>query len=196
MAINQIDIKIKGFSPLLMNNPRTVDVFDEYSKHKKQITAKRVKTDEELLELRNIEIESKLYFDDELKIYVPTRWVMASICGWSFKKSKISKADIRSAVFLNSDKAKLTYRDMNKVKKQSDIVGNPFFRHLMNLKQGQVRVVKAAPIFHDWSFEVGIEFDDSVIDELTLIDIIQHAAKYGGYGDFRPTFGRAIAEVK
>ena len=26
--------------------------------------------------------------------------------------------------------------------------------------------------------------------------IVQHAAQYGGFGDFRPRFGRATAEVK
>ena len=76
-----------------------------------------------------------------------------------------------------------------------DIVKNEQFRQLMNLKQGQVRVVKAIPVFHDWSFETSLEFDDKTIDPATLDHLIQHVARYGGFGDFRPTFGRAQAEV-
>jgi hypothetical protein len=84
---------------------------------------------------------------------------------------------------------------MDRVKTPEDIVKNDEFRHMMTLKQGQVRVVKAVPIFHDWSFVVGLEFDDKMIDPGSLEAIIHHAAKFGGFGDFRPTFGRATAEV-
>ena len=69
------------------------------------------------------------------------------------------------------------------------------FRLNMTLKQGQVRVVKAVPIFHKWSFSTRVEFDDKLVDESSLVDIIKHASLYGGFGDFRPTFGRAQAEV-
>jgi hypothetical protein len=85
---------------------------------------------------------------------------------------------------------------MDKVKTITDVVVNPVFRHRMLLKQGQVRVPKDAPIFHDWSFETTLEFDDTVVDLRSLGNIIKRAATYGGFGDFRPTFGRATAEVE
>ena len=84
---------------------------------------------------------------------------------------------------------------MNKVKTITDVVMNSEFRHRMLLKQGQVRVPKDAPIFHDWSFETAVEFDDTVVDMGSLRRIVERSAKYGGFGDFRPTFGRANAEV-
>jgi hypothetical protein len=40
-----------------------------------------------------------------------------------------------------------------------------------------------------------LEFDDAIVDLRTLATIVKHTAKYGGFGDFRPTFGRAVAEV-
>jgi hypothetical protein len=52
-----------------------------------------------------------------------------------------------------------------------------------------------APIFHNWSFETMLEFDDKTIDPSSLTHVVKHAARYGGFGDFRPTFGRATAEV-
>ena len=82
-----------------------------------------------------------------------------------------------------------------KVKTPEDIVGNDNFRLMMTLKQGPVRVCKAVPIFHDWSFSCGLDFDDKEIDPDSLEHTLQHAAKYGGFGDFRPTFGRAIASI-
>ena len=41
-------------------------------------------------------------------------------------------------------------------------------RQMLTLPQGQVRVVKAFPIFHGWSFSTGVEFDDKIIDPDSL----------------------------
>ena len=48
MAIQQAQIIVTGISPLLQNNPQTVDPFNHYAKAKKAITNKRTaKTDDE-----------------------------------------------------------------------------------------------------------------------------------------------------
>lgn len=197
MAIQQAQITITGINPLLQNNPQTVDPFNRYAKAKKVITNKRTaKTEDDLIELGNIETESKVYFDKDLGVYVPATWVSEAIITTSFAVAKIGRQKMRGGLFTTEDKIKLRYDGSGSVKAIEDVVKNPHFRHRMLLKQGQVRVPKDAPIFHDWSFETVIEFDDKVIDFGTLKRIVEHAAKYGGFGDFRPTFGRAIAEVK
>jgi hypothetical protein len=196
MAIRSLTLNITGMNPLLQNNPQTVDRFNDYTRAMAKINAKKTRrTDEDYRDLQNIEVRAKIYWDENLGIYVPGTWVSAAIAAASFKKAKISKADIRGSVFVEDDKIKLNYENSNLVKKPEDIVGNPFFRLNMTLKQGQVRVVKAVPIFHKWSFSTKLEFDDKLVDESSLIDIIKHASLYGGFGDFRPTFGRAQAEV-
>ena len=196
MAIRSLNVSVTGMNPLLQNNPQTVDRFNEYTRAMAKINAKKARrTDEDYRDLQDIEIRAKIYWDENLGIYVPGTWVSAAIAAASFKKAKISKADIRGSVFVEDDKIKLQYENMNLVKKPEDIVGNPFFRLNMTLKQGQVRVVKAVPIFHKWTFSTKVEFDDKLVDESSLVDIIKHASLYGGFGDFRPTFGRAQAEV-
>lgn len=196
MAMRQATIKVTGINPLLQNNPQTVDRFNQYTKSMAQINAKKTRrTDEDYRELQDIEVRAKMYFDENIGVYVPATWISSGIAATSFKVAKISKADIRGALFTTDDKIKLEYRDSRKVKKPADIVGNPNFRICLTLRQGQVRVVKAAPIFHEWSFETMVEYDDKIIDPDSLDRIVEHMAKYGGFGDFRPTFGRAIAEV-
>lgn len=64
----------------------------------------------------------------------------------------------------------------------------------MLLPQKDVRVEKFMPIFHDWSFDATLEYDDAVLDRDALRRVVTHAARYGGFGDFRPTFGRADVE--
>ena len=196
MAIRTATIKITGISPLLQNNPCTVDPFNKFSKLKKSITNKRgAKTEDDLLELGNIETESKLYFDQEIGVYVPSTWVTEAIICTGFQVAKIGRAKMRGGIFATEPKIPLQYRDKAKVKDVADIIKNPAFRHRMLLPQGQVRVPKDAPIFHDWSFSTAIEFDDTVVDLATLKRIAERASTYGGFGDFRPTFGRATAEV-
>ena len=196
MAIRTATIKITGIAPLLMNNPQTVDPFNRYAKAKKAITNKRTaKTEDDLIELGNIDAESKIYFDESMGVYVPATWLTAAIVCNGFGVAKIGRAKMRGGLFPTEPKIPLKYRSQNKVKTITDVVMNPEFRHRMLLPQGQGRVPKDAPIFHDWSFSTAVEFDDTVIDAPTLKRITEHASTYGGFGDFRPTFGRAKAEV-
>lgn len=196
MAIRFMQAKFTGINPLLQNNPQTVDRFNPYTKAMKRINDKKTRrTDDDFMELKNIEVRAKIYWDDATGIYVPANWVSSAIAANSFKRVKVSKADVRAGVFTTSDKLPLSYRDSNKVKAPEDIVKNPDFRLDMTLKQGQVRIVKSVPIFHEWSFTCGLEFDDSVIDTDSMKNIITHVARYGGFGDFRPTFGRATVEI-
>lgn len=197
MAIQQAHIKITGINYLLQNNPQTVDPFNRFAKAMKAITDKKTnKTDDDRIELGNIETEAKLYFDDELKVYVPSRWLVEAICTGAFAVIKIGKDKMRGGIFATSDKIKLNYKGMEKVKTIPDVVMNPMFRHRALLPQTGKRIPKDFPIFKDWSFEAGIEFDDTVVDFAGLKKVVERTAKYVGFGDFRPTFGRATAEVK
>jgi hypothetical protein len=196
MAIRTAQVSIQGVTPLLMNNPQTVDRFNGFSRRMAQINAKKTRrTDDDYLELRDLEIEAKTYFNADLGVYAPTSWLAEAVATAAFKVAKISRADIRGAMFTTADKVKLQYRDMDKVQDITDVVKNESFRLMLTLPQGQVRVVKAFPIFHKWSFATDLAFDDKIIDPDSLTRIVQHTAKYGGFGDFRPKFGRATAEV-
>ncbi len=197
MAIKEITVKFIGISPLLQNNPQTVDVFNRYSKLKKPLSDKRgkAKTDDVIQKLRDIEVESKLYFDDDIGVYIPSRWVLAAVAQNAYALTKISKAKTRGAVFTTEDKFKLNYDGMKGVKTKLDIVHNPKFVVTLILPQQNVRLAKSAPIFHKWSFNVTLEFDDAIINREDLVTILEYSAKYSGFGDFRPTYGRALCEV-
>jgi hypothetical protein len=189
-----IKISVTGLNPLLLSNPQTVAHDNSFKREISKITAKRKKTDDDYAKLADLEVASKLYWDDKLGVYVPARWVLASIAKHSHALVKVSKANIRGGVFVTENKLKLHYRDQKAVKEMDDIVLNGTFRHNMILPQGQVRVAKAAPIFSDWSFGCELEFDPKIIDRQDLLRVLVHSGKFGGYGDFRPTFGRAIVK--
>ncbi|NLH94313.1 MAG: hypothetical protein GX466_08905 [Candidatus Cloacimonetes bacterium] len=195
MSIQQALVAITGIGSLLQNNPQTVDPFNHFSRLKKPLTSKMKKTDEDLIELGNIDTESKLYFDPEIGVYVPTRWLTEQVVTSAFGTIKVGKAKMRGGVFATEDKAKLIYAGIGKVKAIADVINNPDFRHRMILPQKDIRIAKDFPIFRDWSFSTVLEFDDTVVDLAGLTAIIKRSAMYVGFGDFRPTFGRATAEV-
>jgi hypothetical protein len=196
MAMQTAKIDIKGIGTLLLNNPQTVDRFNKYARRMAAINAKKTRrTDDDYLELRQLEIESKLYFDDAMGVYVPGSWMMEALAVNGFRVAKLSRDTIRGSLFVAEPKLQLTYANMNKVKTPQDIVMNSDFHWIVGLPQGQVRVMKAFPKFQDWLFSATVEFDDKMIDPGSLTAIAKHAAKYNGFGDFRPTFGRAVAEV-
>lgn len=195
MSIQQARVTITGIGPLLQNNPQTVDPFNSYSKAKKPLTSKKSKTEEDLVELGNLDTESKLYFDQQLGVYVPTRWLTEQIVTAAYGIIKVGREKMRGGIFATEDKAKLTYKGMNKVKTIHDVVYDTEFRHRMILPQQAIRIAKDFPIFRDWSFSTVIEFDDTVVDFNGLSSIVKRSAMYVGFGDFRPTFGRAKAEV-
>lgn len=196
MAIETLHVEIVGDHPLLMSNPQTVDRFNPFAKEMARINAKKTRrTDEDYRMLADIEVRAKIHWDDALGVFVPTTWVTAALCKNGFALKKISKEKIRGSVFPTATKVALKYQNDNLVKTLDDVVGNPFFRHSMNLKQGQVRVMKSMPIFHKWSFVTDLEFENTQMDSTDLTAIIEYSAKYGGFGDFRPTFGRATAKV-
>ena len=189
-----LNIRVTGINSLLTNNPQTTDPLNVYAKEMKKITAKRNRQDEDYLNMRKLEMEAKLYFDED-GVFVPSTWLTAAIAGNSWNTIKVKKADIRSSVFPTTDKLRLNYRGKENVKTMTDVAHNESFQHIQPLRQGQVRVVKATPKFDDWSFDAELEYDPAIIDEDALLRVLTRAATYGGFGDFRPTFGRASIEV-
>lgn len=188
--------EITGTQPLLFNNPQCVDKFNKYSQLKKPLISRGSKrTEDEESELQELEIRSKIYWNKELGIYVPSTWVSASLNKVSFSTTKIAKGTMRGSVFMNEPQLKLTYKGMNLVKEPVDIVKNIDFKHSMILPQGQVRLLKVFPIFHNWSFTGTLDYDDSVVMFHDLKLMFEKAAHYNGFGDFRPSFGRASVVI-
>jgi len=196
MSIKLINVTVSAHagSSLLMANPQTVDPLNAYSKERGKITSLRKKTDEDILRLRELDVESKVYWSDELGVYVPSKWVIASVANSAFSVAKIAKAKIRSSVFPTENHIKLNYAGEEQVASLQHIIANEHFT-TMNLKQGQVSVTKAIPMFSGWSFSTQLEIDTDIVNLAEIQRIMDYGARYVGYGDFRPTYGRAEVEI-
>jgi hypothetical protein len=195
MTMQTLTATFTGVAPLLHANPQGVSRSFWMTQRMKEINAKKTKrTDADYAELADLEVASRVFFDPAIGVYVPTRWVAEAVARKAFAVAKISKAATRGALFMTQDKVPLDYKNRSRVKRIEDVTKDAFFRHAMILPQGQVRIEKNSPIFHDWAFSVDMEFDDKVFDRKDLTRIITETAHYVGFGDFRPTFGRARVE--
>jgi hypothetical protein len=194
--MKNLKCKVVGTNEIRLNNPQSADSLNRYAKAMKEINSihHSKKTDADREQLENISIESKLYFNEELGVWIPTTWIMAAIGGVSFKELGIGKKVIREGVYMSNTKAKLYYSGMDKVKKISDVVLNHDFKAVEFHKVGAAKIPKGTPKFNNWSFEIDLDFDEETITEQQMIRAVKIMVERKGFGDFRPTYGRGTVE--
>ena len=184
MALQQLTVKIRGVSPLLMHNGQTADPLNKFSKQLKAVSGKRKKTDEDYAEMSRIEWHAGLYVNEGGNAIIPSTLIEASILDGA-KKSKLGKA-FKSAVFVNDD-AILDYGRKGKV---ADLWGDDNYRDVRGVRVGQSRVMRTRPIFRQWGCEFSVLFDDEQVNQSDVERAIVDAGSKSGIGDFRPKFGR------
>ena len=189
--MKRLTFTVTGRNEIRLNNPQTVDPLNEYTIRIKEFTnVHHSRRDEDHYRaLADLEVESKIYWTDELGVYIPSSWIMEAIAKESFTQTKISKAKMRSGVFMTTDKIKLYYAGEDRVRTKNDVVLDPSFRVSGVFKIGQSKVVKYQPRFQGWSFTAELDFDERLFTEAEIKKILTVAVKYNGFGDFRPTYG-------
>lgn len=180
-----------GTKPLLMHNARLSNPLDEVAKAMKRITAKRLKTDDDHEELARLEHMGGLYFDPDVGPYMP---------GQNFERCLVDAARITKSgkkiergVFVDTDVNPLSYdgpRDVDGLWKDEN------FRHAASVKVGTSRVTRTRPHFRTWVTEAEGEYDSAVINLTELAEIGTTAGLMIGLGDWRPRFGRFVAQVE
>jgi hypothetical protein len=179
-----------GTKPLLMHNSRLSNPLDTIAKSMKRISAKRVKTDEDHEEMARLEHMGGLYFDEEIGPFVP---------GQNFERCLVDAARITKSgkkiergVFVDTDVNPLDYkgpRDLDGLWQDEN------FRFAASVKVGMSRVTRTRPQFREWRVEAEGEFDATVINLVELGEIATTAGLMIGLGDWRPRYGRFVAEV-
>ena len=185
MGLNQLNVSIKGVSPLLLHNGQTADPTNKYSRQLKEVSGKRKKTDEDFAEMSRIEWHAGLYVNQQQKIIIPARCIEASICEGA-KKSKLGKA-FKSSVFVLDD----AVLDIGKkYGVASDLWHDEQYRDIQGVRVGQSRVMRTRPIFFNWGIDFIVTYDDEQVNLADVRRAIVDAGSKSGLGDFRPRYGR------
>ena len=177
---------------MLQHNGRLMNPLDPYTQKLKQLTGKRKKTDEDLIEIMMVEARGGCWETEDGFLALPNDAVWASIFAGakSFKRG----SDIKKALFF--DDISLPIEVEGSQIKCDDFLKDPENIFYRSVKIGRNRVMRARPKITRWKSAVHtFELFEDVIEVRDLVPILNTAGRLVGIGDYRPTYGTFTAEI-
>ena len=182
--MKQIKLKLTGTCPLMLNNARTVNPFDEYSKMLKPLSSKRTKTEDDLEEISRIKFLASWYYEDG-------RYIMpAPNAEQSFteaaRERKLGKKFEKS--FRIYDDAELDFKDKNLPPEQLYELGVYVDIRAVGIKNVKITTTRA--IVPEWSITVVCWYDESQLNDSEVLEVAQVAGLRYGVGTYRRRYGK------
>lgn len=182
-----LKFRITGTASLLMHSAKGVNPTHPLVKEKSKYTSKRKKTEDDQAIINRIDWLLGLYHDEKIGYYIPSEVIDS--CLWNgAKKYKLGKLYRESALILEDAKLKFDHMEVT----PEQLYDMPQYVDVRSVVIGRQRITRYRPIFHQWSFDFSINYEESIIDEDELLKIIETAGKFIGLCDYRPRFGRFI----
>lgn len=182
-------ITLKGTKPLLMHNEILANPLSPIAQKLKAVTKKRQKTDADYEEAAEIEFEGGLYFHDEDGPYLPDRVVRSALIE-AARKFKMGR-QFEEGVEYPMERYPLIYDGPRTIK---GLWKGKFYDQRMVGNQN-VKVLRTRPRFNDWSCVVEIIFDETMVDDRAMEQIVARAGSLG-ICDYRPLFGGFVGTVE
>lgn len=188
--MEKIKLRFTGVRPLLMHNVALADPMSEQAKALKKCTGKRKKTDDDYAAMKRAEWFGGLeVFEGKLGLSADR--ILGTITAGARRK-KLGK-DVTTGVNAAEEYFPIRHdapKDLEKM------YNTPAYVDTRSVVVGRARVMRTRPKLPEWSVDVELLFDGSVIDRAVLVECAQLAGEYCGLGDFRPRFGRfEVAEI-
>lgn len=198
--INRYEIHLKGVSPLIMCSDKLCDPLNEDKKKLSQLTSLKRKTDEHHKLIDKIMWEGNLCYEEDLGIYVPTKWVRASIQNGA-KKNRNGRLivgvviDEPIGVTIKGYKKttpEMLWNILDKKGKQIHVL-----RESAVVKMARIMISK--PIINSWEISFKIELDTEIFPFEQFKLALFNAGRLSGIGGMRPergsgSYGRFIIE--
>lgn len=185
--MQSLNVILTGVAPLIMHNNQSVDPLNYYAQEMKKISSKRAKTPADLERLSEIEFHAGLYLVED-KVVIPAKMQAATFVNGA-KKSKNGPL-AKAGVFFENH-APLIYDGPSD---PDELFSNKDFVSREPVKVSQNTVIRTRPIFSQWSVSIDMLFEESVIDESTIMLAWEKAGQVVGMGDWRPQHGRFTVE--
>lgn len=179
---------IRGVAPILMHNEQLSDPLNKWTKLLRDVTKKRLKTEDDLVEMSRREWFGGLYYDADMGPHVPERCLerMLRDAGAKSKRGK----DVVSGLIV-VEPAKLEYkgpRDADALWKSEG------FLLRASVGVGKQRVIRSRPMFRDWWLTFTVNYDENVLDPGDIDGFLELAGRRIGLCDWRPKYGRFEVE--
>ena len=203
MSLQKLNLNFVGLNPILMHNNRLANPLNPYAKALKKLTGKRNKTEADHMEISRIEWEAGLYLHDG-QIVIPSLNILS--CLWYGAKKSKRGPKIKIGVNILEDYLPLSYQGPKiKITSASNGTSNGIpieeldnyyshYNYINTVVVEKKSTMRTRPIFHNWSVQAPLHFEDTIIDEDELIKVAEDAGILVGLGDWRPRFGRFMVE--
>lgn len=179
-----LKFKVKGTTALMLNNPQTVNPFNEYSKLLKPLTSKRTKSEDDLMEISRIKFLSSLYMNNGVYI-IPSQHFEQSVIN-AAKERKLGKKFERS--FRIFSDCPLDFKDKDKTPDQLYEIGSYVDIRAVGIKNVKITTTRA--IIPEWSTTVECYYDESQLDEKDIKELFDIAGQRYGVGTYRSLYGK------
>ena len=190
--MKKLHVVLNGVNTLMMHSPKTVNPLHPLAMELKKYTSKRKKTEEDLMQISDIEWEAGLYYDDENGLHIPTECLQKTLEGGAklFKAGK----DIQRYVIFPDAVAPLDIGvkfDLDKMRKDMK------YRDVRVVAVMRNRVIRSRPRFDVWRCEFDILFDEEHIDVDVIARAFENAGQYVGLCEARSLgYGRFATVIK
>lgn len=189
----KIRLTCQGTRPLLMCNVQVASPLNPYAKKLKALNAKRVKTDEDYLEIARIEFEGHLYWAEQVGPYVPANMLRKALV----RGARIIKTGVkveRGVVFADY-MLPLVYQGPREVAELWN-GGDSLFADIRPVTVYGRKVDRCRPIFREWLIEAELVTDPRVIELEELRESARLAGEMAGIGDYRDLYGHFSSRVE
>lgn len=183
-----------GTRPLIVHNVQLASPLNAYAKRLKALNSKRVKTEEDRLDIARVEFEGSLYYDDTLGPYLPGPNLFASLIGGA-RLTRAGKKVERGLV-VSDFMLPLIYRGPRDIEGLWAAGGSTEFVDLRSVVVQRQKVDRCRPIFRTWAVESELIVDPKVLELDELREIAKNAGQMEGVGDYRRAYGRYDVEIE
>lgn len=183
----------KGITPIILHSCQCVNPLHPISRELKKYTAKRTKTEEDLLKISDLEWEGGCYWNDEIGVYIPAENLEATIVngGKSFKKG----TDFQKYVQVTDLCVPLDYDNGKKLTKEQ-LIADPAHRDVRPMNVQRSKVLRTRPRFNTWQITFNLMYNEEKMDLDTIVQALEYAGQYVGLCDSRPKYGKFVATVE
>jgi hypothetical protein len=188
--MKKVRIKIKGESAMLQHNATLANPMHPLTKEHKKVSAKRSKTDEDLMFLAKSEWKSSLYYSEQKGYYIPAEMLEACIRN-AAKKQRLGKAVQQGLLITNAPE--LIFKDNSLT--PDELYELTEYVDMRAVVVQRARIMRCRPIIDNWSVKFDIHFDEDVLSMGDIENFLEIAGKYIGIGDYRPRYGRFSHQI-
>jgi len=178
-------VTLQSISPLLMHNGRLADPLEPITRAIRQISAQRHRTDADLAELARLEWYGGLYLQDGAPC-IPGEVLEAHLLDAAKKRRMGPK--VKAGLYCDGN-FPLLY---DGPRDPDALWADPAFRWTVPARVQRNCIMRTRPMFREWGVRFQVTFNESLLNQHEIIDLLHLGGEQVGLGDWRPKFGRYI----